>query len=47
MAVSDIIVDYLVVGAGIGGLSFVDELLTRSSTSTILIVDKRELPGGH
>src|ERR1700710_2555730 len=49
MAVSnntDIIVDYLVVGAGVSGLSFVDELLTRTSAS-ILIVDKRDLPGGH
>jgi hypothetical protein len=49
MAVSnktDIIVDYLVVGAGVSGLSFVDELLTRTSAS-ILIVDKRDRPGGH
>jgi hypothetical protein len=49
MAVSgkaDFIVDYLVVGAGVSGLSFVDELLTRTSAS-ILIVDKRALPGGH
>lgn len=49
MAVSnqaDIIVDYLVVGAGVSGLSFVDEILTRTSAS-ILIVDKRDLPGGH
>jgi len=46
MAVADFIVDYLVVGAGLSGLSFVDELITRTSAS-ILIVDKRDLPGGH
>ncbi|KAF2174261.1 hypothetical protein M409DRAFT_49119 [Zasmidium cellare ATCC 36951] len=43
---ADIIVDYLVVGAGVSGLSFVDELLTRTS-ATVLIVDKRDQPGGH
>ncbi|RDW57783.1 hypothetical protein BP5796_12584 [Coleophoma crateriformis] len=43
---TDIVVDYLVVGAGASGLSFVDELLTRTSAS-ILIVDKRDRPGGH
>lgn len=43
---ADFTVDYLVVGAGLSGLSFVDELLNRTSAS-ILIVDKRDLPGGH
>lgn len=43
---ADISTDYLVVGAGIAGLGFVDELLTRTS-ATITIVDKRDAPGGH
>ncbi|KAK4498587.1 hypothetical protein PRZ48_011245 [Zasmidium cellare] len=43
---ANITVDYLVVGAGVSGLSFVDELLTRTS-ATVLIVDKRDRPGGH
>jgi hypothetical protein len=38
--------DYLVVGAGITGLAFVDELINHSDAH-ITIVDKRDAPGGH
>lgn len=43
---ASITTDYLVVGAGIGGLGFVDELLTRTN-ATITIIDRRDAPGGH
>ncbi|KAK0389292.1 hypothetical protein NLU13_2867 [Sarocladium strictum] len=43
---ADISTDYLIIGAGIAGLGFADELLTRTS-ATITIVDKRDAPGGH
>ena len=46
MSPSHITTDYLVIGAGFSGLSFVDELFT-NTTSTITIVDKRDQPGGH
>lgn len=40
--------DYLIVGAGISGLSFADELFTNTpATTTLTIVDKRDNPGGH
>ncbi len=38
--------DYLVIGAGLNGLSFADELLTRSDAH-ITLVDRRDSPGGH
>jgi len=38
--------DYLVVGAGAGGMAFVDSLLTHSD-ATFTIVDRRHAPGGH
>ncbi|KAH8176928.1 FAD-dependent pyridine nucleotide-disulfide oxidoreductase [Sarocladium implicatum] len=44
--VSQISTDYLVVGAGIAGLAFVDELLTRTA-ATVTITDRRDAPGGH
>ena len=41
-------VDYLVVGAGASGMSFVDSLLAHASTPvSVLLLDKREAPGGH
>lgn len=43
---ADLVTDYLVVGAGTSGLGFVDELLTRTKAN-VIIVDKRDLPGGH
>lgn len=39
--------DYLVVGAGLSSMGFVDELLTQDSNCTIVIVDKQPAPGGH
>lgn len=38
--------DYLIIGAGVSGLAFADELLTRSD-ATMTLVDKRSAPGGH
>ena len=38
--------DYLIIGAGVSGLAFADELLTRSD-ATMTLVDKRPAPGGH
>jgi hypothetical protein len=39
-------VDYLIVGAGAAGMAVADELLT-SSDARILMVDRRDKPGGH
>ena len=39
--------DYLVVGAGVTGISFIDELIHNTTDITVIIVDKRAKPGGH
>ncbi len=39
--------DYLVIGAGAMGMAFVDELVTASSTASVILVDRRLKPGGH
>jgi len=39
--------DYLVVGAGTAGMSFIDTMLTENPTATIILVDRNEGPGGH
>ena len=39
--------DYLVVGAGLAGMSFVDTLLTENKSATVIIVDRNAGPGGH
>jgi len=39
--------DYLIVGAGAGGMAFADALLSQSPTATMIIVDERAKPGGH
>lgn len=39
--------DYLIVGAGAGGMAFADTLLSEHPTATITIVDERDAPGGH
>lgn len=39
--------DYLIVGAGAGGLAFADTLLSENPNATIAIVDERASPGGH
>ncbi|MEQ6900336.1 NAD(P)-binding protein [Nocardioides sp. YIM 152588] len=38
--------DYLVVGAGMAGMGFVDELL-EVSDADVLMIDRRHAPGGH
>lgn len=43
---NEIVTDYLVIGAGVAGLCFVDELVTRSD-ATVTVVDERGAPGGH
>jgi len=39
-------VDYLVVGAGAGGMAFADSLIAESDRTAVL-VDRRHAPGGH
>src|SRR5712671_3898153 len=39
-------VDYLIIGAGAAAMAFADELLTNSG-ARILLVDRRDRPGGH
>ena len=39
--------DYLVVGAGTSGMSFIDTLLSEDKTAQIILVDKNSKPGGH
>lgn len=39
--------DYLVVGAGAASLSFVDTLLTELPETKVILIDKKEGPGGH
>ena len=39
--------DYLVVGAGAMGMSFVDEMLNSTTETTFVMVDKFSKPGGH
>lgn len=38
--------DYLVIGAGLSGLAFVDQLVVHSD-ATVVIADRRDVPGGH
>jgi len=39
--------DYLIVGAGAMGMSFLEELITTSKDVEAIIVDSRSAPGGH
>jgi hypothetical protein len=39
--------DYLVVGAGTAGMSFVDTLLTHDPAATVVLVDRNSAAGGH
>src|SRR5664279_5521231 len=43
---SDIEIDYLVVGAGATGMAFTDALVADSEVD-VLLVDRRDRPGGH
>src|SRR5262245_21192490 len=38
--------DYLVVGAGVNGMGFVDSLIEHSDAD-VVIIDRRHRPGGH
>jgi hypothetical protein len=38
--------DYLIIGAGASAMAFADEILSHT-TSSLIIVDKRDSPGGH
>lgn len=44
-------VDYLVIGAGVRGLAFVDALLTQAEAMrrklVVAVVEERDMPGGH
>ncbi|KAG7349641.1 FAD-dependent pyridine nucleotide-disulfide oxidoreductase [Nitzschia inconspicua] len=39
--------DYLVVGAGAASLAFIDTLLTELPNTKVILIDKKEQPGGH
>ena len=44
---TEIEVDYLVVGAGASGMAFVDALIAGDGDAEVLLVDRRHRPGGH
>ncbi|WP_421120442.1 NAD(P)-binding protein [Aquihabitans daechungensis] len=44
---SEIEVDYLVVGAGASGMAFTDALIAEDRACDVLLVDRRHRPGGH
>jgi hypothetical protein len=39
--------DYLVIGAGATGMAFTDELIVRDRDAEVVMVDRRDRPGGH
>src|SRR4051812_49540620 len=39
--------DYLVLGAGAMSLAFVDVILAEDPTAHLVVVDRRDSPGGH
>ena len=39
--------DYLVIGSGVTGMAFADEIIHGSSSASVILVDKRAKPGGH
>ena len=39
--------DYLVIGSGVTGMAFADELIHGNPDIKVIIVDKRAKPGGH
>lgn len=45
--VTPLVTDYLVMGAGAMGMSFLEELITNSTDVEAIIVDTRAAPGGH
>ena len=40
-------VDYLVIGGGAAGIAFTDSLITDADDVDVVIVDRRDRPGGH
>lgn len=44
---TDLEVDYLVVGAGASGMAFTDALVAAEAGVEVLVVDRRHAPGGH
>ena len=46
-SVINLVTDYLVVGAGAMGMSFLEELIKNSSDIEAIIIDTRSAPGGH
>ena len=43
----EITTDYLIVGAGVMGMGFLDEVIRNSRKLEAVIVDIRDKPGGH
>ena len=43
----EITTDYLIVGAGVMGMGFLDEMVRNSRKLEAVIVDIRDKPGGH
>jgi len=39
--------DYLLIGAGATGMAFADELVARDVGAEVVMVDRRDRPGGH
>ena len=46
-AIKELDCDYLIVGAGGTGMSFLEELISSSRDLTAVLVDCRPGPGGH
>ena len=46
MGMQELIVDYLIVGAGASGMGFADVMVAQS-TATMAMIDSHEAPGGH
>merc|ERR1712013_724153 len=47
MSVTPLVTDYMIVGAGAMGMSFLEELITSSKDVEAIIIDTRAAPGGH
>lgn len=47
MEATRLVCDYLVVGAGATSMAFIDTLLTELPSTKIVLVDKKDSPGGH
>ncbi|KAL3804934.1 hypothetical protein ACHAW5_006791 [Stephanodiscus triporus] len=47
MSATQLLCDYLVIGAGVASIAFIDTVLTEHPTTKIVLVDKNPVPGGH